>query len=152
MRMDDLVHFCAPARLIIAAGARAQLPPLMQRLGYRHGVLVTDTFFTGHTPWVREYVDAAARLGITTLVYDGGLPDPTTTLCDAATAEVRSRLAGTVPDHVIALGGAVPDAAGRRTGQIVRRGAARWLSPLAADCRADDGRYRIRGDAGRDSA
>lgn len=105
MRMDDLVHFCAPARLIIAAGARAQLPPLMQRLGYRHGVLVTDTFFTGHTPWVREYVDAAARLGITTLVYDGGLPDPTTTLCDAATAEVRSRLAGTVPDHVIALGG-----------------------------------------------
>ncbi|TMS59204.1 iron-containing alcohol dehydrogenase [Imbroritus primus] len=105
MRMDDLVHFCAPARLIIAGGARSQLPALMQRLGYRHGVLVTDTFFTRHTPWVREYVDAAAQLGIATTVYDGGLPDPTTTLCDAATAEVRTQLRGTVPDHVIALGG-----------------------------------------------
>lgn len=105
MRIDDLVHFCAPARLIIAAGARRQLPDLMQRLGYRHGVLITDTFFTEHTPWVREYIDAAAALGISTTVFDGGVPDPTTTLCDVATIDVRNRLQGAAPDHVIALGG-----------------------------------------------
>lgn len=105
MRLDDLVYFCAPARLIIGAGTRAQLPALIQRLGHRQGVLVTDTFFTQNTPWVREYVEAAAQLGIATIVYDGGLPDPTTTLCDAATADVRRQLGGAAPDHVIALGG-----------------------------------------------
>lgn len=105
MRIDDLVYFCAPARLLVGPGTRAQLPALLQRLGHRHGVLVTDTFFTGHTPWVAEYVDAARALGIDTLVYDGGQPDPSTTLCDAATASLRDRLRGRAPDHVIALGG-----------------------------------------------
>ncbi len=105
MRPEDLVHFCPPGRLIIGCGARHQLPELLARLGYRRGVLVTDSFFTGHTPWVGEYREAARRHGIDTLVYDGGLPDPTTTLCDEATASVRERLAGAAPDHVIALGG-----------------------------------------------
>jgi len=105
MRPDDLIHFCAPGRLVIGCGARAQLPALLQRLGHRNGVLVTDVFFTQHTPWVREHVDAAAALGIRTVVFDGGLPDPTTTLCDEATAQVRAACAGELPDHVIALGG-----------------------------------------------
>lgn len=105
MRPEDLVHFCPPGRLIIGCGTRARLPALMQRLGYRRGVLVTDTFFTRHTPWVQEYVDAAQALGVQTVVFDGGLPDPTTTLCDEATAAVRQALAGKAPDHVIALGG-----------------------------------------------
>jgi alcohol dehydrogenase class IV len=105
MRPEDLVHFCPPGRLIIGCGMRSQLPALMQRLGYRQGVLVTDSFFTRHTPWVREYVDAARTLGVQTHVFDGGLPDPTTMLCDEATATVRQALAGEVPDHVVALGG-----------------------------------------------
>ncbi|WP_206995474.1 iron-containing alcohol dehydrogenase [Trinickia mobilis] len=105
MRVDDRVHFCPPGRLIIGAGSRAQLPALVARLGYRQGVLVTDTFFSGHTPWVEEYVSAARALGIETLVFDGGAPDPTTTLCDQATAAIRAALDGHVPDHVIALGG-----------------------------------------------
>ncbi|TWG88487.1 alcohol dehydrogenase class IV [Cupriavidus gilardii J11] len=105
MRIDDLVYFCAPARLVVGPGSRAQLPALLQRLGYRHGVLVTDGFFTGHTPWVGEYVDGARAHGIDTVVYDGGLPDPSTTLCDEATASLRERLAGRTPDHVVALGG-----------------------------------------------
>ena len=105
MRPDDLVHFCPPGRLIIGAGCRSQLPALLHRLGYSHGVLVTDRFFTDHTPWVREYVDAALALGIRTTVYAGGLPDPTTTLCDDATKTLRSELGGSTPDHVIALGG-----------------------------------------------
>ncbi len=49
MRADDAVYFCAPARLIIEKGARARLPALVAHLGYRCGVLVTDTFFAAHT-------------------------------------------------------------------------------------------------------
>lgn len=105
MRTDDLIHFCAPGRLIIGCGARAQLPALVQRLGFRCGALVTDRFFTGQTPWVREYVDAAWAAGIDVIVFDGGAPDPTTVLCDEATRAVRAQAAGRAIDHVIALGG-----------------------------------------------
>jgi alcohol dehydrogenase len=105
MRTNDLIHFCPPARLVFGCGSRAQLPALLARLSYSHGVLVTDSFFTEHTPWVAEYVEAAARLGIQTLVFDGGKPDPTTSLCNEATATIRAALGDAVPDHVIALGG-----------------------------------------------
>lgn len=105
MRVEDLVHFCAPARLVMGAGCRKQLPALLRRLGYRRGLLVTDKFFTGATPWVDELVAGARAHDVELLVYDGGMPDPTTTLCDAATAAVRERLDGVPVDHVIALGG-----------------------------------------------
>ncbi|SPA02376.1 putative Iron-containing alcohol dehydrogenase [Cupriavidus taiwanensis] len=105
MRVEDLVYFCAPARLVMGAGCRAQLPALLRRLGYRRGLLVTDTFFTGATPWVDELVADARAHGVELLVYDGGVPDPTTTLCDAATAAVRERQGSVALDHVIALGG-----------------------------------------------
>lgn len=105
MRPDDLIHFCPPARLVMGCGTRAQLPALVSRLGWRHGVLVTDRFFSRNSPWVDEYLQAARALGIDTTVFDGGLPDPTTTLCDEATAQLRQTLAGQAPDHVIALGG-----------------------------------------------
>ncbi|MEM5428679.1 iron-containing alcohol dehydrogenase [Cupriavidus oxalaticus] len=105
MRVEDLVYFCAPARLVMGAGCRAQLPALLRRLGYRRGLLVTDTFFTGATPWVEELVAGARAHDVELLVYEGGMPDPTTTLCDAATVAVRERLGGLQVDHVIALGG-----------------------------------------------
>lgn len=105
MRIEDLVHFCAPARLIMGCGVRAQLPALLARLGHRQGVLVTDAFFTASTPWVDEYVSAARACGIETLVYAGGLPDPSTTLCDTATRQVREQLGNRQADHVVALGG-----------------------------------------------
>jgi alcohol dehydrogenase len=105
MRPDDKIHFCAPTRLILGCGSRSQLPALMAHLGYRHGVLVTDRFFTEHTPWVSEYVCAAGALGIMTIVFDGGSPDPTTTLCDEATLELRAAVGGQTFDHVLALGG-----------------------------------------------
>ncbi len=105
MRAEDLIHFCPPGRLIMACGARAELPALLARLGYRRGVLVTDRFFVHQTPWVDEYLQAAAALGLRTVVFDGGLPDPTTTLCDAATRELLDALGSDGADHVIALGG-----------------------------------------------
>ncbi len=105
MRVDDLVYFCAPSRLIIGAGARAQLPALLKRLGYRRGLLVTDSFFTCATPWVAELVRGAGAEGIELVVYDGGMPDPTIGLCAQATAASLAQLGGVAPDHVIALGG-----------------------------------------------
>ena len=66
---------------------------------------MTDAFFVSATPWVAEYVEQARALGLTTHVYSGGLPDPTTTLCDEATAALRNELVDGMPDHVIALGG-----------------------------------------------
>jgi len=105
MRPDDLVHFCPPGRLIIGCGSRSQLPALLERLGLRRGVLVTDTYFVHQTPWVSEYVQAAREHGVDTLVFDGGLPDPTTVLCDDATVHLRVALAGRPPDHLVALGG-----------------------------------------------
>jgi alcohol dehydrogenase len=105
MRVDDHVYFCAPSRLIVGRGARAQLPALLKRLGYRRGLLVTDRFFTSATPWVDELVRGAAAEGVDLVIFDGGVPDPTTSLCDEATAAVRTQLAGVPPDHVIALGG-----------------------------------------------
>ncbi|WP_354679289.1 iron-containing alcohol dehydrogenase, partial [Cupriavidus plantarum] len=101
MLVEDLVHFCAPARLIMGTGARVRLPALLQRLGYRRGLVVTDKFFTSATPWVDELVTAARALGVTLTVYDGGAPDPTTTLCDAATATLRAAPETADIDHVI---------------------------------------------------
>jgi len=104
MRVNDAIHFCPPARVVFSCGSRSQLPALLQRLGYKHGVLVTDTFFTGQTPWVDEYITAARSCGIETTVYEGGMPDPSTILCDDATRTLRAQMTA-VPDHVIALGG-----------------------------------------------
>ena len=105
MRVEDIVHFCAPGRLIIGCGARRDLPALLERLGFRHAVLVTDRFFVNQTPWVREFVEASRARGIRCVVFDGGEPDPTTTLCDKATAQVLQALDGVMADHVVALGG-----------------------------------------------
>lgn len=105
MRSEDLIHWCAPARTVFGCGTRAELPALLARMGHRSGVLVTDTFFTNNTPWVHEYLEAAGALGIRTQVYDGGEPDPTTTLCDSATKAIRDLLGSDRIDHVIALGG-----------------------------------------------
>jgi alcohol dehydrogenase len=105
MRAEDSIFFCPPGRLIIRAGARAELPGLVAHLGWRNGVLITDKFFAEQTPWVRAYLDAAAAHGVATVVFDGGAPDPTTVLCDEATRSVRDSLGGKAPDHIIALGG-----------------------------------------------
>lgn len=105
MRIDDCIHFCAPSRLIIERGYRQKLPGLLQRIGYRRGLLVTDRFFAEQTPWVSDYVTACERLGIHVDVFAGGQPDPTTDLCDRATAELRDHLDGHLPDHIISLGG-----------------------------------------------
>ena len=105
MIFDDQLFFCAPSRLIIREGARHDLAPLLAKLGYRSGILVTDSYFEEQTPWVNEYIQAARDCGISTHVYSGGEPDPSTTLCDRATQHILAQMQGRTPDHVIALGG-----------------------------------------------
>lgn len=105
MRLDDCIHFCAPSRLIIERGYRQKLPGLLHSIGYRRGLLVTDRFFAEQTPWVKDYVTACERLGVHVEVFAGGQPDPTTDLCDRATAELRIKLDGRLPDHIVSLGG-----------------------------------------------
>lgn len=105
MRFDDHLFFCAPSRLIIREGARHDLAPLLAKLGYRHGVLVTDRYFAEKTSWVSDYIAAADKCGITTHVYSGGEPDPSTTLCDQATQTILRTMGNRAPDHIIALGG-----------------------------------------------
>lgn len=103
--LQDRVFFYPPARVVAGPGVRADLPALLARLGYRCGVLITDRFFEQHTPWVREFIEGCRAQGLDTLVYAGGLPDPSIALCDEASAELLARLQGRVPDHVVALGG-----------------------------------------------
>ncbi len=105
MRPDDLIHFCPPGRLVLACGARHQLPALVHRMGFRRGVMVTDRFFAESTPWVHEYIEAAQLLGVQTLLFAEGMADPTTTLCDQATVQVRQAAGAGQLDHVVALGG-----------------------------------------------
>lgn len=103
MELKDDVFFCAPPRTLMGIGARRRLAPLMAHLGYRKGVLVTDPFFSQESNWVKEYLAAAQAEGIETIVYDKGHADPTTTLCDAATAELYPHMHEV--DHIVALGG-----------------------------------------------
>lgn len=105
MNFEDHLFFCAPNRLIIKEGARRDLAPLLEKLGHRNGVLITDKYFTEHTSWVKEYISDAERCGISTHVYNGGEPDPSTTLCDQATQDILGVMGDRDIDHVIALGG-----------------------------------------------
>lgn len=103
MELKDDVFFCAPPRTLMGIGVRRRLAPLMAHLGYHKGVLVTDTFFSQQSPWVKEYIELASAAGIETIVYDKGHADPTTTLCDEATQELMPQIDGV--DHIVALGG-----------------------------------------------
>lgn len=103
--MNEHVFFCPPARTLMGRGCRHELPALIAHLGWRRGLLVTDRFFTNQTPWVQEHIEACRELGIEIVVFDGGAPDPSTTLCDEATLQIRAHLAEHPADHVLALGG-----------------------------------------------
>ncbi len=103
--MNKHVFFCPPPRTLMGRGCRHELPALIAHLGWRRGLLVTDRFFTIQTSWVQDHIAACRELGIEVVVFDGGEPDPSTTLCDQATVQIRAHLAGHPVDHVLALGG-----------------------------------------------
>lgn len=100
---DNPVSFHSPPRVLCADGARSRIAPLCRSLGWRRALVVTDRWFVQHSPAQAQLLVALNEAGIATSVFDGGAPDPSTTLVDQATAWVCEQ--GALPDHLIAWGG-----------------------------------------------
>lgn len=98
------ITLCTPSRVLCADGARSRIAPLCRRQGWRRALVVTDRWFTQRSPALQELVGELSQAGIAALIFDGGEPDPSTTLVDRATAWVREQ-GGQAPDHIIAWGG-----------------------------------------------
>lgn len=96
------IHFCSPSRILFGLGVRHQVPQLLQHLGLRSAVLVTDSYFAGSGRAGAELAVALREAGIRCSVFDGCLPDPSLELCDRATGMLHGRID---PQCVIALGG-----------------------------------------------
>ncbi len=100
---DNPITLCMPARVLCADGARRRIAPLCKSLGWRRALVVTDRWFTDNSPALSELLQSLHEHEIEVRVFDGGEPDPSTTLTDRATAWVREE--GAMPDHLIAWGG-----------------------------------------------
>ena len=99
------VFMAWPSRVVFGAGERRALPPLLIKKGYRKALLVTDTYFTAHSPIVDELVAELAAIDIHCIVFDGGKPDPSVDLCVEAFEWTRAQPGGADIDHIIAVGG-----------------------------------------------
>lgn len=102
--MQPSITFHCPPRVLCANGARHRIAPLCRRLGWRSALLVTDPWFVAHSPELAQVLQELRAHGIAVRVFDGGQPDPSTTLCDAATAWALSGSQQRF-DHLIAWGG-----------------------------------------------
>ena len=100
---DNPITLCTPSRVLCADGARFRIAPLCRSLGWRQALVVTDRWFAQHSPALTELLQALQAQGIEAHVFDGGEPDPSTTLVDRATAWTLEQ--GAAPDHLIAWGG-----------------------------------------------
>lgn len=100
--LHESIFFCTPSRILFGAGVLAQLPALLQRMGWRRALIVTDGFFAAHGRPGFLLRQCLIDHGIDCDLFDGGVPDPGLALCDAATRAMRE---GIIPDCVIALGG-----------------------------------------------
>lgn len=108
MLVSDKVFMAWPSRILFGSGERRSLAPLLAKLGYRHALVVTDTFFSqGGGTVVSDLVESLSAVGIGSLVFDGGLPDPSVKLCEQARDWVAEHaLDGAAGiDHLIAIGG-----------------------------------------------
>lgn len=103
LMFDNPITLCTPPRVLCADGARLRIAPLCKSLGWRRALVVTDRWFMQHSPALAELLEALRAQDIEARVFDGGEPDPSTTLADRATAWVREE--GAMPDHLIAWGG-----------------------------------------------
>lgn len=100
--LDQPIHFCTPPRILFGAGVRKNLPALLSHQNFARPLIVTDTYFSAPDRAAHEISVALSEAGISYDLFDGGVPDPNLSLCDAATAELRCR---PIPDCVIAIGG-----------------------------------------------
>lgn len=105
MHSTEKVFMSWPSRLIFGVGERRALPALLKKLGYANALIVTDEFFTGRSNIVRDIVDGLSAVGIGSLVFDGGKPDPSVRLCVEAAEWMRRTASERKIDHLIAIGG-----------------------------------------------
>lgn len=96
------VFFCTPSRILFGPGVRRDLPALLVRMNLRRAVIVTDKFFSAPGRAAAELAEGLRAADVECVLYDGGEPDPSLALCDAATQVLRGKMK---PDCVIAVGG-----------------------------------------------
>lgn len=103
--MLDNLFWAVPPRIMGGWGCRGQLAPLLRQQGYRASLIVTDRFFTDGSPFVQELRDMLDAQDIDSLVFDGGIPDPTVDVCMEALQAVQASGRGGRVDNIISLGG-----------------------------------------------
>lgn len=103
--MLDGLFLSLPPRILGGWGCRRELPPLLKQLGHRNALIVTDRFFSTQTPLVEELRSSLQENHVDSLIFDGGIPDPTVDACMEAQAFVESAGWSRQVDHIIALGG-----------------------------------------------
>jgi alcohol dehydrogenase class IV len=106
-----------PAMLKIGAGAVGEVPGMLQRLGCKRPMIVTDAFLmkTGLADKLREQICAT---GVECGIFSETVPDPTT---DAVNAGVMAYKAGG-HDSLVSLGGGSPIDSAKAIGMLVANG------------------------------
>jgi alcohol dehydrogenase class IV len=101
----DKVFMAMPSRIVFGCGERAALPALLNKLGYRNALIVTDRFFSRDSGVIDELRAGLEGAQIASMVFDGGQPDPSLALCAEALAWSRAHAPAAPFDHIIAVGG-----------------------------------------------
>lgn len=102
---ENPLFFCSPTRLVVQAGGIQRVAPFCKSRGWTTVLIVTDRFFSTATPLVNTLSAALSAVGIQALICDSGEADPSTELCDRASAQVLAQSGNRSIDAVIALGG-----------------------------------------------
>ena len=103
--LHDRLFYSAPSRILFGNGVRRDLAPLLAKQGFRHGLIVTDRFFTEKSPIIEELCGLLREHGITSCVSAEGEPDPSVALCLKVQDQVRGNGELDRIDHLIAVGG-----------------------------------------------
>lgn len=93
-------NFHFGGRLLFGRGAVRESGAAVARLGARRVFIVTDPVLVG-VGIASRVVESLAERGVEAIVFDGGAPEPTFELADAAIAAARQAR----PDAVVGLGG-----------------------------------------------
>ena len=105
MFSSEKVFMAWPSRLIFGAGERTRLPLLLKKLGYQSALVITDRFFTTDSNVIAELTAGLASVGIGSIVFDGGEPNPSVRLCVQVVDWLKENAPGEPLDLVIAVGG-----------------------------------------------
>lgn len=98
-----IATFNVPPSIVVGAGASAQLPELVKRLGAKRVLLVTDSFFATNG-LAEHFVKLLEEAGITVSLFSDVQPDPTDRNVRAGLEVFRASGA----EAIVALGGGSP--------------------------------------------